>query len=135
MERIFVQAQSEDGDHSKTYGMCVDVNECAEMTDGCNTTSEACWNMAGGYACQCNWGYIWDNETSACKAYNFLHNSVYSVDSIASGTWSDIFKFKYNLGFNESEKEGNTYFVDNSEATTTHHLVFFLFISILPLIS
>ena len=42
----------------------IDVDECAEDTDGCDQT---CTNSIGSYDCSCNTGYRLDTDRHTCN--------------------------------------------------------------------
>lgn len=50
------------------YGICVDINECTRELHDCDDEKEICVNLPGSFKCSCNWGYVWNNETSTCNA-------------------------------------------------------------------
>lgn len=59
------------------FGMCVDIDECLDNTDGCNEDSETCLNLRGSYACACAVGYRWNTTIEKCTpilAFQKLEN-------------------------------------------------------------
>lgn len=44
----------------------IDVDECAAGLDNCDSSVSKCVNIDGSYACECNSGYMQDEETDEC---------------------------------------------------------------------
>lgn len=57
---------------SSRYGLCVDIDECANGVHRCNLDQESCVNLPGEFQCTCKWGYIWHQETQKCVASSAL---------------------------------------------------------------
>ncbi|KAJ4449214.1 hypothetical protein ANN_00611 [Periplaneta americana] len=55
------------------YNAC-NVDECVRGLHSCRPGSEACFNVAGSYACGCQWGFLFDPEEGGC-----VLNTVLSV--------------------------------------------------------
>ncbi|CAG9772560.1 unnamed protein product [Ceutorhynchus assimilis] len=52
---------------SSLYGICVDVDECAdEDVQSCNDEGQACLNLPGKYTCVCKWGYVYSEKDKKC---------------------------------------------------------------------
>ncbi|KAK9875281.1 hypothetical protein WA026_007672 [Henosepilachna vigintioctopunctata] len=66
---------------SSLYGICVDIDECAENRHNCRTIKEACINLPGSFKCVCRWGYIWNKETKSCEQSSALDTLVLRKNS------------------------------------------------------
>lgn len=53
---------------SSRYGICIDIDECAGESHGCQVGQESCVNLPGSFRCACRWGYAWHPETKKCVA-------------------------------------------------------------------
>ncbi|XP_065179894.1 fibrillin-3-like [Sycon ciliatum] len=54
-----------------SVGSCVDVDECALGTDGCNVTGgERCVNTHGSFHCDCLTGFVFDASLGECTDLN-----------------------------------------------------------------
>lgn len=60
---------------SSLYGICVDIDECEENSEPCNTVSEACLNLPGSFRCVCKWGYSWNDDAKKCE-YSSISDSL-----------------------------------------------------------
>lgn len=50
-------------------GKCVDIDECAENTDDCDTEVSSCENVEGKYVCKCHEGYVQDKNKDCIKKH------------------------------------------------------------------
>jgi len=51
---------------------CLDIDECKNKTDGCDTSDRAlCINTAGSYRCACKPGYTGEGTTGTCKKVSY----------------------------------------------------------------
>ncbi|XP_024943819.1 uncharacterized protein LOC107270700 [Cephus cinctus] len=52
---------------SSRFGLCVDVNECAQSQHNCSEEEgETCFNLPGRFACVCRLGYVYNDEKKSC---------------------------------------------------------------------
>ncbi|XP_030830249.1 uncharacterized protein LOC577184 isoform X4 [Strongylocentrotus purpuratus] len=49
---------------------CQDIDECAAMTDNCDTSVGVCTNTQGGYTCSCARGYMLAADERTCSNIN-----------------------------------------------------------------
>lgn len=56
------------------FGACVDIDECATGSHGCEPTKQTCLNLKGRYACVCAWGFL--NATGSCVPNSVLTNAL-----------------------------------------------------------
>lgn len=51
-----------------------DIDECSLQTDTCAENITTCFNIEGGYQCNCTDGYRWSgSDKKTCSGNNFLH--------------------------------------------------------------
>lgn len=48
------------------FGMCVDVNECFNGNNNCDTQTEVCLNLPGTFQCICKLKFYFNNKTKSC---------------------------------------------------------------------
>ena len=57
--------------------MCIDIDECAEGTDGCD---QVCTNRIGSYNCSCSIGYrIARYDGHGCDGMMYTINSLFGL--------------------------------------------------------
>ena len=53
---------------------CVDIDECALLTDNCNENSSKCRNTEGSFECECLSGFV-KNGNGICQDVNECDDS------------------------------------------------------------
>ncbi|VVC30461.1 EGF-like calcium-binding domain [Cinara cedri] len=53
-------------EYDSRYGACIDINECATVSDICDKNSEICINLRGHHKCICRWGFTWSTDQRIC---------------------------------------------------------------------
>ena len=58
--------------HNHNSSLFLDVDECTAGLDNCDSSVSRCVNIDGSYACECNSGYVQDEETDECVGKNWF---------------------------------------------------------------
>ena len=65
------------------FSLYIDINECAESTDGC---AQTCINEIGGYSCSCGSGYRLASNRRGCLDINECSEGIDGCDHTCTNT-------------------------------------------------